>query len=343
MAGVGHDSTKPMKTLAGILGMGLMLLAAQLASWGHTVGVATNKASGPLKPGEYYWNPDLSPRGPVVMVVSLPQQVMVVYRNGIQIARSTVSTGAGKKATPTGVFEILQKKQEHYSNIYNNAPMPYMQRLTWSGIALHAGQLPGYPASKGCIRLPYDFSQRLFTVTKMGGTVIIADEKSPNAVFTARPGLALAPKDVAGMTLPPLTKGQYQWMPDRSTQGPVALLLSAADRKLYVYRNGVLIGRGAVDIQGSRSLGDHTYTLLEGTQNKPSLLVPNRNALRWMEVSTGSNSDSMSTDELTRRLRISPAFAQRIYDSVVPGTMFVVTDDSALPDLDGDLTIIAND
>jgi hypothetical protein len=332
-----------MKKLRRILALGLAILAAPICSQGHTVGIETNKASGPLKPGEYYWKPDISPRGPVVIVVSLPKQVMVVYRNGIQIARSTVSTGAGKKATPAGVFEILQKKEEHYSNIYNNAPMPYMQRLTWTGIALHAGKLPGYPASKGCIRLPYDFSERLFTVTKMGGTVIISNEKSANASFTNSPGVALAPVDSSVAMLTPLAKGQYQWMPEKSTKGPVALLISTADQKLYAYRNGVLIGRGSVDIRGSGSLGEHTYTLLEGTTNKPSTVVANRNALRWMEVRTDSNDASATTEELGKRLRIAPAFAQKLYDILSPGSTVVVTNDPALPDADPNLTIIAND
>src|SRR5271156_3937708 len=205
-----------MKMLRFPLTLGLVLFATTSFLLGHTVGVETNKASGPLKPGEYYWKPELSPRGPVVIVVSLPRQVMVVYRNGIQIARSTVSTGAGAKATPTGVFEILQKKEEHYSNIYNNAPMPYMQRLTWTGIALHAGALPGYPASKGCIRLPYDFSQKLFTVTKMGGTVIIANDKSPNATFAASPGMALTAHNQSAEMLQQHENLDYHWMPEKS-------------------------------------------------------------------------------------------------------------------------------
>jgi hypothetical protein len=320
---------------------GLILLAATLILHAHTVGVATDKATGPLSPGEYYWNPDLSPSGPVVIVVSLPQQIMVVYRNGIQIARSTVSTGAGKKATPTGVFEILQKKEEHYSNIYNNAPMPYMQRLTWTGIAMHAGKLPGYPASKGCVRLPYDFSKRLFTVTKSGGTVIIADDKSPNAQFAANPGLALASKGQSADMQQPLSSLGYQWMPEKSTKGPVAILVSGADKKVYVYRNGILIGRGA--FLCNRSLGDHVFTLLNGTTNQPSTMVTGRNALPWMEVDTASSDDSMNPQELGKRLRLAPDFTAKIYDLITPGTNVVVTDESAIPDADSNLNIIAND
>jgi L,D-transpeptidase catalytic domain len=104
------------------------------------------------------WHPEVSPRGPVVVLVSLPDQTLYVYRNGVRIRRSTVSTGKPGKRTPTGVFTVLQKKVSHESSIYKGAQMPHMQRLTWSGVAMHAGYLPGYPASAGCVRLPVDFA-----------------------------------------------------------------------------------------------------------------------------------------------------------------------------------------
>ena len=144
----------------------------------HTKGTPTGKPTGPLKPGEYWWNPQLSPSGPVVVLVSIPQQTMHVYRNGILIGRSTVSTGTKGNDTPGGVFTILEKKETHRSKKYDNAPMPNMQRLTWSGIAMHSGQLPGYAASHGCIRLPYDFSQLLFATTATGGTVVVGNGNS---------------------------------------------------------------------------------------------------------------------------------------------------------------------
>ncbi|MBX3595900.1 L,D-transpeptidase family protein [Sphingomonas sp.] len=111
--------------------------------------------------------------GTVSIIVSLPAQVAYVYRDGVLIAASTVSTGRPGKGTPPGEFTILQKKVFHRSNIYSNAPMPYMQRLTWDGIALHAGHLPGYPASHGCIRFPKEFARRLYEVTEMGTPVSV--------------------------------------------------------------------------------------------------------------------------------------------------------------------------
>jgi hypothetical protein len=128
-----------------------------------------------LRPGEFVWQPERAPAGEVEMVVSIPLQRAYVYRGGTLIGVTTVSTGKPGHRTPTGKFDILQKRARHFSNKYNNAPMPFMQRLTWDGIALHAGQIPGRPASHGCVRLPLAFARQLFDVTRMGGAVHIVD------------------------------------------------------------------------------------------------------------------------------------------------------------------------
>ena len=109
----------------------------------------------------------------VVIVVSTASQEMHVFQYGNHWRSSAVSTGKKGKETPPGVFAILQKKTFHRSNLYNNAPMPYMQRLTWDGIAIHAGALPGYPASMGCIRLPKAFAKELFALTDFTTTAVI--------------------------------------------------------------------------------------------------------------------------------------------------------------------------
>ena len=141
-----------------------------------------------LKAGEYQWRADIPADGPTVIVVSQPEQRLHVYRGGQRVGVSTVSSGKPGKETPTGVFPILQKKRMHRSNLYNDAPMPYMQRLTWDGIALHAGHNPGYPASHGCIRLPKAFAAQLFDLTERDNTlVVVADDLSHDASVT-RPG-----------------------------------------------------------------------------------------------------------------------------------------------------------
>ena len=133
-----------------------------------------------LRPGQYRWWPEASASGPVEIVVSIPLQVAYVYRGGTLIGVSTVSTGREGYETPAGSFPILQKERVHHSNRYENAPMPFMQRLTWDGVALHAGQIPGHPASHGCIRLPLAFARQLFSVTRLGANVhVVEDSVSP--------------------------------------------------------------------------------------------------------------------------------------------------------------------
>jgi hypothetical protein len=137
-------------------------------------------AESALRPGEFVWQPERAEAGEVEIVVSLPLQRAYVYRGGTLIGVTTVSTGREGHPTPVGRFDILQKRREHYSNRYNNAPMPFMQRLTWDGIALHAGEIPGRPASHGCIRLPLAFARQLFEATRIGAAVHVV-EQAPSA------------------------------------------------------------------------------------------------------------------------------------------------------------------
>ncbi len=114
------------------------------------------------------------PEGPLTIVISLGPQRLNLYDGDKKLSSAPISSGARGHRTPTGLYSILQKRRRHFSNLYNSAPMPNMQRITWSGIALHAGHLPGYPASHGCIRLPYGFSKRLFRMTSLGTRVVVA-------------------------------------------------------------------------------------------------------------------------------------------------------------------------
>ncbi|PSD49226.1 L,D-transpeptidase, partial [Stenotrophomonas maltophilia] len=163
-----HRPTTLMLALALALPLLAHAAAPTPAAKPAAAAVATAEVRGPtdLKPGEYLWHPEISPTGPIVLVVSLDEQRAYVYRNGIAIGLTTISSGKAGHETPTGVFTILQKDKDHKSNLYNSAPMPYMQRLTWDGIALHGGSLPGHPASHGCVRLPQAFAQKLFSETQ---------------------------------------------------------------------------------------------------------------------------------------------------------------------------------
>lgn len=170
-----------------------------------------------LKPGQYVWFDEAAQTpasyqagsGAIEIVVSIPQQLAYVYRGGTLIAVSTVSTGKPGKETPIGEFTILQKNKFHRSNIYSNAPMPYMQRLTWDGIALHSGKLPGYPASHGCIRLPDAFARQLFVMTQMGGKVSVIDEDvvDPRLDPFAQPVMVADTRNLGGESFNVVTMG----------------------------------------------------------------------------------------------------------------------------------------
>jgi len=135
---------------------------------------------------------------PIMAIVSLSSQRITIYDAQGWILRAPVSSGQKGRETPAGIFSVIQKEADHYSNIYDDAYMPHMQRITWSGIALHGGALPGYPASHGCVRLPFDFAARLFDTTRMGMRVIVSPgDVEPvaiahSALFVPKPGAGAA-------------------------------------------------------------------------------------------------------------------------------------------------------
>ena len=187
-------------------------------------------------PSSFSWNPELSKEGPVLVAVSLKAQMAAVYRNGIKIGSCEVSTGRKGFKTPTGVFHILEKDADHHSSTYNNAAMPFSERLTWGGVALHAGGLPGYPSSHGCVHLPYEFSKKLFGITHVGTTVVITDD-APDVHVSAGHRIGFGRGAAA----------DFVWNPSASSSGPVSLLFSRADNRLYVLRGGITIGECPVE------------------------------------------------------------------------------------------------
>jgi hypothetical protein len=249
-----------------------------------------------------------APNGPLQIIISIADQRISVYDNGALIARSSVSTGIPDHPTPLGVFSVISKQRWHRSNIYSAAPMPYMQRITWSGIALHAGVLPGHPASHGCIRLKNDLAIRLWRLTKRGTRVIIApDDIRPAEI--AHPHLSVSKQkaasgppesraaiaDNAAMTTavvhPPSTpNADTQQVTDLQAPGsmraavaprkvvPVPVFVSRKSSKLFVRQGFTPLFDIPVRIQDpEQSLGTHVFTVM-GFQNEGE-------ALRWTVVS----------------------------------------------------------
>jgi hypothetical protein len=262
-----------------------------------------------LKTGEFVWAPEKSPAGPVLLVVNLDTQRAVLFRNGVPIAASTLSTGRPGFETPTGVFTILQKHVEHYSSTYDNAPMPYMQRLTWKGVALHAGQLPGYPASHGCIRLPKEFARLLYGVTGLGMTVVVTRLPAP---LKQTEELPLASRQPNGSDL---TNASFEWHPERAPRGMASVIVSIADQRAIVVRNGRIIGSAPVRVLGPAT-GSWAYLLHRS----------DKDGRHWLKLQFGGTAQGMEVPAgEAGRFQLPDGFRQAVLGVLRPGSIVVVT------------------
>lgn len=263
-----------------------------------------------LKPGEFIWAPQVAPAGPTLLIVNIETQRAVLYRNSLPIAVTTVSTGRPGHLTPTGVFTILQKQVTHFSSIYDNAPMPYMQRLTWGGVALHGGQLPGYPASHGCIRLPKAFAKLLYGETRLGMTVMIVRSDLLPIIAPV-----LAPLGDDGTGTAPQTP--YVWKPETAPTGPVSIIVSSTDEQVLVLRNGKLIGSAAA----------HFDTPL----TRPWLFVLqsiDTAGQHWTRLALPGQDDDLSAKPSPEALHVAPAFKALVAPVLTPGTTVILTPDA---------------
>ncbi|HEY4070001.1 MAG TPA: L,D-transpeptidase family protein [Sphingomicrobium sp.] len=281
-----------------------------------------------LKNGQYVWAPELARDGQLLAIVNLATQRLIVFRNGVPIGASTISSGKDGYETPTGVFTILQKAKEHYSKTYNNAPMPNMQRLTWKGIALHAGNLPGYPASHGCIRLPTAFSSLLFGATSLGMTVVITS-------FAVSPQASSPPPLTEnGPTPVSLASAAYEWHPDQGHRGIVSVVVSTADQRAIVLRDGVEIGSAPVRYSGTISMP--VAYVLRGRDG---------GAAQWLKLYYGGSGGSTEVSaEEGRNFDAPTTFRQQLASILSPGSIVIVTPQPLKAGSPGSaVTVIEND
>ena len=265
---------------------------------------------GKLKPGEYVWAPGLTGDGPALVIVNLQTQKLVIFRNGVPIGASTISSGKTGHETPTGVFTILQKNKDHYSKTYNNAPMPNMQRLTWKGIALHAGNLPGYPASHGCVRLPLKFSALLFGATNLGMTVVIAS-------LPAVPHDSGEPAfmSMGGSVQGSFAKASYEWNPAASSEDPLSVVISTADQRAIVIQDGREIGSAPVRVSGEIN-GGTAYVLRSWDSS----------GKHWLKLQYSGRGGSMEVGpEELDRFDAPASFRAAVAAAVRPGSVVIVT------------------
>jgi hypothetical protein len=295
-------------------------------------------------------------KGPLQIIISIADQRVSLYENGILIARSSVSTGVERHPTPLGVFSVISKKKWHRSNIYSGAPMPYMQRITWSGIALHAGELPGYPASHGCIRLTNEFAVRLWHLAKRGTRVIITPEDvqpveiDNPALFAQKPKVAAASPESGTTTFTSdgvaaaTTRGPLLPNTDHSAKvsepasagaraqkvAPISVFVSRHLSKLFVRRDSKPLFDVPVTIRNrAEPIGTHVFSVME-SDNEGA-------AIRWTVVSIPERSSPVK-DPLKRplvpdkasasleRIDIPQDVIDRIAQLLTPGSSLIISD-----------------
>jgi hypothetical protein len=370
-----------MKLLIARFALASLLLAGTDRALAIEKGTAVKPQHGPLKNGQFVWDPKAQPEGTVDIVINLAAQKLYVYRDGVLIGRSTISSGSKGRATPPGIYMILEKNLTHHSNKYHEASMPFMERLTWGGLAIHAGNLPGYPESHGCVHVPKTFAEKLYAVTAEGNTVLIAGANpkpsttaGPNALFeeappapsptpdpaatppmAAAPAIApeAAPSPTAAATpdatsqsapepspAPPSTPEPTPaapaspppasvppdmfWKPGEVPKGPVAIVFSSADKRVYVYRKGVDIGRADLGGPGAEHpFGNSVYVALAqtlpGGSHDGSLL------------GRGAGAGAPQIEDIAKGITMPPKFRQHLREIVAPGTTLIMTDQQANP------------
>ena len=296
-------------------------------------------------------------KGPLQVIISIADQKISVYDDGTLIARSSVSTGVQGHPTPVGVFSVIGKELWHRSNIYSAAPMPYMQRITWSGIALHAGVLPGHPASHGCIRLAKDFAVRLWHLTKRGTRVIIAPN-NVDPVQIASPRLfsepktasssqettnALAGKDVLTTpSTPPALVPNAQSQKDTNLlpatgvvlqrkAAPISVFVSRKLSRLFVRQRSTPLFDVPIKVETPElPLGTHLFTLLElqneGAQFRWNVVSIPETLSNTSPSSVRSNPSSEDANTALDRIEIPPDVVARISQILTPGSSLIVSD-----------------
>lgn len=307
----------------------LTSLTSSAQFWGAKEARPIETPKDSLKKGEFTWAPQLAPSGPILVTVSLDEQLAYTYRNGVLIGVATASTGKNGHQTPTGVFHTTIKDAKHRSKKYNNAPMPYTQMFTSYGIALHAGGLPGYPSSHGCVHLPSEYAKLLFKEAPLGMTVMVTNNTKYPASVDHPAFLSPVTTDGKIQEHERLSeKETYRWNPELSTSGPVSLLISRTDKRMVVVRNGKEIGRCKISVVNEKdSIG--TFIYVAHDKMKDATLA-NAKTIHWLscelsDTHYGSGSHGDQQEQLGR-IKIPDAFLQNIQPVMLEGTTLIITD-----------------
>jgi lipoprotein-anchoring transpeptidase ErfK/SrfK len=280
---------------------------------------------------------------PIMAIVSIKSQQVTIYDADGWILRAPVSTGTMGRETPAGIFSVVEKEKDHHSSLYDDAWMPNMLRITWSGIALHGGPLPGYAASHGCIRMPYEFAQNLFDKARVGMRVIVAPsdvepvEISHPALFVPNSeALTTAPSHAEALTREAVEAGKLAdkakstavlAAPDAKsltgllrkladiTHEPVSVFISRATQRLYVRRGFESILEVPITILNpDKPIGTHVFTAVARTEM----------GLRWTAITIDSRNDSKDALD---RITIPQDVLDRIASIAFPRSSLIVSDE----------------
>jgi lipoprotein-anchoring transpeptidase ErfK/SrfK len=301
------------------------------------------------------------PKGPLSIMISLDHQQLTLYSGDLPIARSRVSSGQKGRSTPTGVFSIIQKDRFHRSNLYDDAPMYFMQRITWSGVAMHQGIVPNYPASHGCVRLPEAFAKQLWGMTNIGVRVIIAHgevaphqfahpklfvPKAPDVVASAPasidslaaarqawkiaqiggnvPMLGATANDL--VTPPALDAPRPVARPVKSS--PISVFISRKEGKLFVRKGFEPLLDTPIEIENpDQPLGTHVFSAIGRKDD---------GTLKWTVVSMSSGKPTPgavpTAGSVLDRITIPQTVLDRISEMTAPGTSLIVSDHGLGPE-----------
>jgi hypothetical protein len=334
LGGPMRGQTRGVKWVSLMLLVGLSAAAAQARAmpfWGAKAPMPYDTPTEALEPGEFTWAPQIAPAGPVLVVVSLDEQRAYAYRNGVEIGASTISSGKQGHETPTGVFHTFLKDKDHHSSLYHKAAMPYTQKLTQDGIALHAGGIPGYPESHGCVHLPSEFARLLFDAAPLGMTVVIGDQRTVPADVDHPPLLVPVDAEGAPAETPRLAASEdYRWEPGASRDGPLAIIISGYDRRAVVLRGGLEIGRAVVAIDDPDvRLGTHAFVMSGPGTGEPAAEEGRSPEPVWVAVGIPGHMDApdqMPDPEAAGRVRLPDEFLYVLDAELGPGSTLLITD-----------------
>lgn len=285
-----------------------------------------------LKPGEFEWHPERSPNGPLLIVCSLDDQLLYAFRNGVQIGRSTMTMGSKAKPATTGVFYVFQSDIDPAAKRPIVDSLPIMRQLSTTGVSIPDPVEARRQRIRDAIQVPPAFANKLYAQMRRGATVAVTRKNTTPVISNApsRVLLELSAPVTGGRAIP---KGRPFWEPEKSPTGPISILLSYADKTIYVWRSGIQIGQCPVDFTvPADRLPDGAFLMLDGVES-PDPKHPGRAHRPWSVLSlSGATLKGDAVHELRDSTILNPDFSKSLNEALTPGTLFLTTHEARKPE-----------